>query len=322
MGVTWVTAGLYVATDAATMPTRQESLAALSRRQFGLVSRAQLLSAGFSSSAIARASHRGELVPFQYRVWRVPSVPRCWEQRPMGTVLSIGGRTVASHITSAYLQELLPRASAAIEVTTDRSPGKRPGIIVYRNSLAENDIVSVRGIPCASVYRTLMDLCVTQHELDSEAALDAALRMDRVNFDRLCDYADDAASRRIKGSSALRRLLSVRGNEDGLSESEAESLFTRIMRRASLPIGQRQTPREGTRNGRIDFFYPDQKLVIEIDGRKFHAGRREKVRDKRYDNELNIGGSRVLRLTWVDLTQDESYVQDLVARALGIRPLF
>ena len=152
--------------------------------------------------------------------------------------------------------------------------------------------------------------------------MDAALRMERVTFDRLCDYADDAASRRIKGSSFLRRLLSVRGDEDALSESEAESLFTRIMRRASLPIGERQAHREGTRDGRIDFFYPDQKLVIEIDGRKFHSGRREKVRDKRYDNELNIGGNRVLRLSWVDLTQHEAYTQDLVARALGIKPLF
>jgi hypothetical protein len=47
-----------------------------------------------------------------------------------------------------------------------------------------------------------------------------------------------------------------------------------------------------------------------------------KVRDKRYDNELNIGGNRVLRLTWDDLTSDPSYTIDLVARALGIRRLF
>jgi len=240
----------------------------------------------------------------------------------MGAVLSIGGGTVASHITSAYLQGLLPRASAAIEVSTDRSPGKRKGIVVHRNNLSANDIVKVRGIPCTSIYRTLVDLCASQPDLRSETALDAALRMERVNFDRLCAYADEAASRRIKGSSALRRFLSARGEEDALSESEAESLFTRIMRRADLPIGERQTVREGIRNGRIDFHYPQQNLVIEIDGRKFHAGRREKVRDKRYDNELNIGGKRVLRLTWVDLTRDVAYTTDLSARALGFKRLF
>ena len=240
----------------------------------------------------------------------------------MGAVLSIGGQTVVSHITSAYVKELLPRASAEIEVTTDRSPGERRGIVVHRNSLSLNDIVNVRGIPSTSVYRTLIDLCASQSEPVSERALDAALRMERVNFYRLCAYADEASLRRVKGSSLLRRLLGVRGEEDALSESEAESLFTRIMRGGDLPIGERQAARQGVRNGRIDFLYPDQKLVIEIDGRKFHSGRREKVRDKRYDNELNIGGNRVLRLTWDDLTADAAYTIDLVARALGIERLF
>jgi very-short-patch-repair endonuclease len=192
---------------------------------------------------------------------------------------------------------------------------------VHRNTLSSNDIVNVRGIPCTSVYRTLVYLCASQPESTCESALDAALRMERVNFDRLCTCADAAATRRIKGSSLLRRLLDVRGEGEALSESEAESLFTRIMRGADLPIGERQTAREGVRNGRIDFLYRDQNLVIEIDGRKFHSGRREKVRDKRYDNELNIGGNRVLRLTWMDLTADAAYTTDLVARALGIARL-
>jgi hypothetical protein len=150
--------------DAAWVATRQGSLASLSRKQFGLVTRAQLRNAGFSSSWVTRARHRGELAPYQHRVWRITSVPRCWEQRPMGAVLSIGGQTVASHITSAFVQELLPRASAGIEVTTDRSPGERRGIVVHRNSLNSNDIVNVGGIPSTSVYRTLIDLCASQSE--------------------------------------------------------------------------------------------------------------------------------------------------------------
>ncbi|MGH2701121.1 MAG: DUF559 domain-containing protein [Actinomycetota bacterium] len=94
------------------------------------------------------------------------------------------------------------------------------------------------------------------------------------------------------------------------------------MRRGGLPIGLRQSPREGLRKGRIDFFYPEHNLAIEIDGRRWHAGRRERKRDKRYDNELNISGRRVLRVTWEDLRFDETYTTDIVARALGIQRLF
>ncbi len=85
-------------------------------------------------------------------------------------------------------------------------------------------------------------------------------------------------------------------------------------------MGERQAPRAGIRNGRIDIVCPLHGLVIELDGRKWHSGRREQKRDKRYDNELNISGKRVLRLTWEDL-DDEDYTLDIVARALGVQPM-
>ncbi|MGH2698275.1 MAG: endonuclease domain-containing protein [Actinomycetota bacterium] len=182
--------------------------------------------------------------------------------------------------------------------------------------------MNVRGIPCASIYRTLVDLCASQPECLGEQALDAALRMGRVSYERLCDYAKDAASRSIRGSRTLQRLLNVRGSDEALSESEAESLFARVMRKGNHPLGIRQAPRDGIHGGRVDFYYPNQNLIIEIDGRKFHAGRMEQKRDKRYDNELILRGKRVLRLTWEDLTTDEAYVLELVGRALGIQPLF
>lgn len=304
------------------MASKQQSLANLSRKQFGLVKRSQLLEIGFSSSAISRAARRGELAGFLPGVWRVTAAPRCWEQRPLGAVFWAGELSAVSHITSAHLQEVLPRTVTAIEITTPKSFARRPGIIAHRCKLKPEEIVIVRGMPCTSIYRTLVDLCATQTQCLSEQALDASLRMGRVTYERLRDYAMDAALRSIRGSRLLKQLLGARGNDEALSESEAESLFSRIMRKGRLPQGIRQAPRPGVRVGRVDFFYPDHDLVIEIDGRKFHAGRIEQKRDKRYDNELNVGGQRVLRLTWEDLTADEDYVLDVVGRALGIKRLW
>lgn len=189
-------------------------------------------------------------------VWRVTAAPRCWEQRPLGAVLWAGEPTVASHITSAYLQEVLPRTAAAIEITIPRSSAGRPGILVHRCRLEPFEMVNVRGIPCTSIYRTLVDLCASQPLGITEQALDAALRMGRVSYERLCDYTQHAASRSVKGSRTLKRLLGTRGSDDALSESEAESLFGRLMRKGRLPQGVRQAPRPGIRGGRIDFFYP------------------------------------------------------------------
>jgi len=166
--VTHVTDKTSNSSDGWPMRNKNHLLAQLSRHQFGLVSRPQLLDIGFSSSAITRARERGELAPYLPNVWRVTSAPRCWEQRPLGAVLWAGEVTVASHITSAFLQDLLPRAAAKIEITTIRWPDKRGGIVIHRSTLESTDMVNVRGIPCTSVYRTLVDLSAT-HQYPSSS---------------------------------------------------------------------------------------------------------------------------------------------------------
>ena len=250
-------------------------------------------------------------------MWRVTAVPICWEQRPKAVVLWGGAGTVASHLTSAYLLDLLPRRAGPIEITSDHSLAPRPGIKIHRCALGAAEVVQVRGIPCTSVSRTLVDLCHTETIETAEKALDAALRTEKVTHTQLCEFVERAAARSVRGSATLRPLLAVRGDDEAMSESDAESAFARVIRKGGLPLGQRQAPREGVRNGRIDFFYPEHNLFIEIDSRKWHSARREKKRDKRYDNEINISGRRVLRLTWEDLEHDEEYVLDVVGRALG-----
>lgn len=225
------------------MSTRQQRLANLSRKQFGLVTRAQLLDIGFSSAGVHRSFRRGEIAHFMPGVWRVTSAPRCWEQRPLGAVLWVGAPAVASHITSAFVQEVLPRTAAAVEITTPKSTASRPGTKVHRCRLQPSEIVNVRGIPCTSIYRTLVDLCGSQPQCLSEQALDAALRMGRVSYTRLCDYATEVALRSVRGSRMFQHLLAARGSDEALSESEAESLFARIMRKGGCPTGIRQVPR-------------------------------------------------------------------------------
>jgi very-short-patch-repair endonuclease len=165
--------------------------------------------------------------------------------------------------------------------------------------------------------RTLVDLSHTDPDA-AEVALDAALRMGSVSLQVLNDYVDLAANQKVRGSAALRRLLSVRGDDEALSESEMESLYGRVTRIGSIPMGVRQAPRDGVRKGRVDIWYPEQNLVVELDGRKWHSSRRELKRDKRYDNLLNVSGKRVLRLNWEDLTEERDYTLDLLRRALGL----
>ncbi|MGH2775986.1 MAG: DUF559 domain-containing protein [Actinomycetota bacterium] len=297
------------------------ALARESRRCYGILSLQQLLDLGFTPAQVKGACRRGSLVRVLPRVYRGTSVPQCWEQLPMAATRWGGYGTVASATTAAFLHDLLQRRNDAIHVTSSRSLHPRPGFRVHQCHLLPDDITVVGGIPCTSVSRTLVDVCHTIDRTRCEMALDAALRSGRVRLADLVEFVETAAARKVRGSSRLRGLLEVRGDDEALSESEMESRFGCVMRKGDLPMGERQALREGTKNGRVDILYAEQNLVVELDGRKWHSARREKKRDKRYDNELNINGKRVLRLTWEDL-DDETYVLDLMARALGIRRLF
>ena len=47
---------------------------------------------------------------------------------------------------------------------------------------------------------------------------------------------------------------------------------------------------------------PDDRLAVQVDGFDFHRTRRDRERDAANDADLELAGSRVLRLTWDDVT--------------------
>jgi very-short-patch-repair endonuclease len=52
----------------------------------------------------------------------------------------------------------------------------------------------------------------------------------------------------------------------------------------------------------VDAVWPRQRLVVEVDGRTFHASRDAFERDRARDAELQAHGYRVIRVTWRQLS--------------------
>jgi very-short-patch-repair endonuclease len=84
----------------------------------------------------------------------------------------------------------------------------------------------------------------------------------------------------------------------GYSTSEAEALFVALCEQHDLPRAQRVT----SAGYELDFYWPDARLAIEVDGRAFHATRRAFQQDRERDRRLAAVGIRVARVTWRDLT--------------------
>jgi len=237
----------------------------------------------------------------------------------MATVLWAGPGAVASGRTSAELHGLLDHVAGPIEVTGPVNRSPRPGILHHRRTIDASEMVEVDNIPTLCVASTLLELCGSLDVATCEIALDAALRENLVDLDELYALLTMASKRRLRGSRALRELVAIRGDDEALSESELESRVFRLLRGMDYPLPQRQVPVDlGDRRGRVDFIYPEANLVIEVDGRRWHAGRKPEIRDRRRDHSLVLGRKRVLRFTWEDVVHEPEYFLEVVGKALGL----
>lgn len=104
---------------------------------------------------------------------------------------------------------------------------------------------------------------------------------------------------------ALREILKARGPGLEMSESILEVELVRLLTEAGLPppVQQHPLPWRPVGTGRADLAYPDARLLIEADGRRWHALNQDFESDRRRDNLAMLAGWRVPRFTWRDIVE-------------------
>jgi hypothetical protein len=160
--------------------------------------------------------------------------------------------------------------------------------------------------------RALLDLAATVSPTRLRRAFEAADRLELLDPTALASLCDNAGGR--KGTGLLGALL-VEHQELPWTRSELERRFLRLCDRAGIPRPAVNVPVEGFE---VDFFWPAERLVVELDGWSFHRGRAAFERDRSRDAALQVAGYRVLRITYRRLVEDpDSVVREI--RALLFR---
>jgi very-short-patch-repair endonuclease len=186
--------------------------------------------------------------------------------------------------------------SGPINVTVPGDGGreKRKGIRVHRSHSLIAGVTSRRdGIAVTRPGRTLRDL----HRTSPQPVFRRALRR--------------ALDLRLVSSADVRR-------EAYLTRSELERIFLGLCRRHRLPqpeVNARIGPYE------VDFLWRARGLVVETDGFRHHGGRTAFEADRARDAHLQSSGFRVLRFTYVQVTEDRSAVVAALHALLGRRSL-
>lgn len=118
-----------------------------------------------------------------------------------------------------------------------------------------------------------------------------------------------------------RRALEVLELMSGLAESPAETLTRYQIRQAGfLPPQEQALIQTGWATYRVDFFWPQQGIILEVDGRiKYEGGfgrPSQVIRDeKRRQRELEKLGYRVVRVMWEDVFSFPENLQALLVQA-------
>jgi very-short-patch-repair endonuclease len=293
----------------------EEAILDVASRQHGLITREQLLQIGLSPDSVNRRLRGKRLCRMHRGVYRVGPL-MALNAKEMAAVLACGGSTVISHRTAAVLWQLLPHLRRApIEVSVwVGDPSRRPGIRVHRvRRLRSDEVTKLTGIPITTVVRTLVDLSKGVAQRDLERAM--AQAFDRGLSDAKRLHSHLSRCRHHPGVRRLRALLQDSATP-ALTRSEAEEHFLGMVRRAQLPM-----PNANCKIGRteVDFFWREERLVVEIDGFAYHVSRTDFERDRRRDAILAAEGIVVMRVTWRQLTHEAEAVLVRLAQALAAR---
>ena len=144
-------------------PRPERRVARLAAREHGVLTTAELVACGLSTSAINRAVNAGRLHRIHRGVYAVGH-PRLTEHgRWLAAVKACGAGAALSHQSAAQLSRMLFFAAnlRPVHVTVPGTGGRRrrKGIVVHRSStLRPNEIVLRDGIPTTNPRRTLADL--------------------------------------------------------------------------------------------------------------------------------------------------------------------
>jgi hypothetical protein len=225
---------------------------------------------------------------------------------------------LASHRLGLWVWHLVSRrAPEVLEFTVAYGRGSRiPGVEIHRVTTMP-EAFSKGVIAVTSPMRALLDTASVAPELVPDAMVRAFTA--KLFTPRALEADIERASTRGKpGVAALRAGLKDLG-VGRYTPSQLERRARRLFKAAGLPPPQVEVVFGEHGEYRLDFYWPEADLVIEVDGWSIHAAPGARRRDFRKQNRIVIGNHWILRYDWYDVVEDAERTAEEVVEAYTAR---
>ena len=268
----------------------------------GVIGRSEAFDLGMSQAQLRSQLRSGRWTRIGPRVYRLTGAPETWCGSARALALSTDG--LVSHGAAARLWNLDGFERAALEVTVPigRRRGCSAGVRWHRSTQFElAGAVKRSGVACTGVERTVLDLAASVRTARLHEIVDEVLRRRLTSWSGLFETFVRHQRRGRPGIASLRALLDERHGEEAVPDSRWNRMVYRLLVDAELPAPEvEHSVRDagGRFCGRIDLAYPNQRIGIELDSRRFHLNSRSFHTDRVRSNRLVNAGWRLLHFTW------------------------
>lgn len=315
---------------------RSNSLAQLIRMAAptaGAFSASQAAEVGVSRKQLRDAARDGILQRVHPSVFWVGSgeVPR--SARIHAAVLAVGHGAVPSHESAMFLQGVRHVEFAVAVSAEGTAQHILDGVRVHRVAdLLPEHTVRVDGILMTTVERALVDLAGIVSRVHLEWLLDhVTVTTRRTSIGKVARVVRQSNRRGRRRIGDLTSLLDERAPKGGRERSLLERSVDDLLAASGLPSPTSEYPlpellrHVGGRPEFVDRAWPDLKLILEIDGRSWHARERDMARDRRRDRQAAAAGWQTLRVLDEEIRDlADDVAADLVAacaaRAALLKP--
>jgi hypothetical protein len=289
------------------------AIGAVASGQMGLIRSRQLYDAGRPRAAVHRLVAAGWLHPVHDGVYAVGHTALSTHARFLAATYALWPIGVLGHRSAAALHGIA-RAGGPIHVIVPTYNGHphRGSIRVHRQAVRDDEVETRHGVPCTTVCRTILDLAASAPRLLEDAFEEAQVLHRFAPEELACALV---CRRGHRGTARLRRLLDG-AVDPGKVQSRLELRFLQLCATYGLP-----RPLTQFRLGRwpVDFYFPDERVAVETDGRRYHASAAKRRRDAHKDGEIEALGVVLQRLLWADVAGRPSHVASALEATLHAR---
>lgn len=277
-----------------------------------VITHAELRAAGLSDSTIDRRLRAGRLHRRHPKVYAVgrPDLPL--DGVFLAAVLACGPRAVLSRLSALRKYDLRGGGAHRIDVTAPRSIKPKPGIRLHRpRCLDALDTTHADGIPITTLAQTLLDVAAPAYRLDMGKLLHRAIVADV--FDATAIWAVLARQPHHPGARRLDQALRA---EAPLTRSGLEDAALALFASCSVPPPECNAwISDGDKLVEVDFLWREHRLIVEVDGSRYHRSRWRQRQDAAKTEALRAQGWTVHRFTDTEIAGTPAHIARTVLAA-------